>query len=279
MKTEIPQRILSGRVFAGQSAATRERNLAALARFSDPRAIRNALLEARDAGYGAVMTLNDERVVAAMKSLRAAGNRFEILPIVPNVLGMVREATEHGLAGAGLRRLMRVGAVGFARAALVGAMHPGRVLAKHFPTLLAILYELEMGEMTRFDPPAVFLHHQMTDLALALGNRTVFEDFARLMRERFGAEPGLATSNFALLTQRLEEWRVPISLIAAPLNREGFLMPEGAESYGRALASGAFRLIADRVSVDSPTPSEAVEWALARPGVVAVVAEETMERP
>jgi hypothetical protein len=276
----------------GQAAAPREENLAALARFSDRRAVRDVLEEGGRAGYQGLLTLAEGNIIAAAREMLArsracspggcgtdtsAGGKtaFQILPIIPNVPGYVREATEYGMAGAGLRRLARVGILGFVRAGLVAATHPAKVLRKDFATLVSILYELEMAELRRFAPPAVFLHPQMTDIALSFGNREFFERFARLMRRRYRTEPGLVTSNFVRLAEKIEEWRVPISLIVAPFNRRDYLMPGGLDAYRRVLASGRFSLVADRLSTECPTPAEAVEWALAQTGVCSAVVERT----
>jgi hypothetical protein len=298
----LPKLILSARPLLGEAAASPEERRDAFARFNAPESIRDYLAEARLAGFHAVLTLGDERVVAALKLLkhdnanggrkgaparnghagpngvlarngRAAHNGFHVLPIIPNVLGYVREATEYGLAGAGLRRLLRVGPLGFLRASLAGALNAPKVLRKDFPTLLSILYELEMGEFHQFAPPVVFLHHQMTDLALSFGNRAFFEKYAVLMRERFHTEPGLVTSNFVLLAARLTDWDVPIRHIVSPFNRAHFLMPGGLEAYQRALESGRFRLIADRLSPEFPTPAAEIEWALGQTQVSSVVVE------
>jgi hypothetical protein len=281
----LPKLILSSRMVLGEAAASQEAKLDALARFGTPESIRDYLAEAQRAGFGAILTLGDGRVVAALKLLRrqaANGNgrgggakrgEFQVLPIIPNVLGYVREATEYGLAGAGIRRLLRVGPLGFLRASMVGALNAPKVLRKDFPTLLSILYELEMGEFRQFAPPVVFLHHQMTDLALSFGNRAFFEKYAVLMRDRFHTEPGLVTSNFALLAARLTEWNVPIWHIAAPFNRSNFLMPGGQDAYCRALEGGRFHLIADRISPEFPTPTADIEWALGQPRVSSVVVD------
>lgn len=278
---KIPRLILSGKVFAGQAAVSRERNLASLARFGSPDAIREYLAEAAKVGYGGLMTLVEGPVIAALRRMDSEGKLevgrdkgFQVLPIVPNVPSYVREATEYGMAGAGLRRLARVGVMGFVRASLVGAMHPGKVLKKDFATLIAILCELEMSELRRFAPPAVFLHQTMTDLALAFNNREFFESYAELIRNKYKTEPALLTANFVHLARKLRDWNVPISVIAAPLNQSGFLMPEGIDAYKRVLSPGSFTLIADRVALESPAPKEAIEWALAQPGVVGAVVEE-----
>jgi hypothetical protein len=271
----LPARVLSGRIFQGQAPQARADNLEALARYSNPAETAATLRRAMDAGIGGLLTLGEASVLAAMRTLRGEGRAPVLLPVLPNVSGYIREATEFGLVGAGLRRLARMGPVGMARAGLAGLRHPMRVLRKDFPAMLEILYELEMGEFARFRPPVVFLHHQMTDLFLSFGNAQFFHDYARAMRRRFGTEPGLATSNFALLGQRLIEWGVAVRFVCAPLNRENFLMPGGLEAYRALLATGRFQLVADRVGLYAPTRDAEAEWAAGIAGVAAVAVEHS----
>ncbi|MFW6287012.1 MAG: hypothetical protein ACOC29_03625, partial [Candidatus Sumerlaeota bacterium] len=208
----VPKRILSGRIFSGQLPAPKGDNLEALAHLSKPHDIVAFLRKEQRHGTNAIMTMGEEKVVAALKKLKHQGNSMTVLPIIPNVPGYVREATEYGLVGAGLRRLLRVGPMGFFRAGLVAARHPLKVLKKDFPTMLKALYEIEMGEFGRLKPPAVFLHHQMTDLFLSFQNREFFADYERIMRLDFKTRPAHATSNFAALAQKLEEWDIPIKI-------------------------------------------------------------------
>lgn len=273
----LPTKLLSGRLFLGQLPAPGDTNRAALARFARAEDVAQALREASRRGYGGLMTLGDERVAAALEMLRRADEAPAVLPVIPNVPGYVREATEHGMAGAGLRRLARVGPLGFVRVGLTGAFQAHRVLRKDFTTLMSILYALEMGEFGRFAPPAVVLHHQMCDLALAFGKAEFFHAYARRMRAKFRSEPALATSNLPLLAARLAEWRVDIRLLVAPLNRHGFLMAGGLPAYRRALEGGRFELIAERLDLAAPTPPDAIGWALEQNFVRAVVADETLQ--
>ena len=155
---KIPRLLLSGRPFLGQAAVPREKNLEALARFNKPQAIQEYLSEESKTGYGGILTLGSANIVAALRGLITSGNhaskpnQLAVLPIIPNVPDYVREATEFGMAGAGLRRLGRVGILGFLRASIVGASHPFKVLRKDFATLMSILFELEMAEFSRFFP-------------------------------------------------------------------------------------------------------------------------------
>ena len=53
-----------------------------------------------------------------------------------------------------------------------------------------------MAAFKTFRPRLVLLHSQVTDIAVALGNREALRVFADVIRRRFGAEPGVVTNNF-----------------------------------------------------------------------------------
>ncbi len=271
--TATPKSILSGRIFAGQFPVPKADNIDALARFSKPAPIADFLREQQRHGVNTIMTLGEDKIVAALRSLKRDGSPMTVLPVIPNVSGYIREATEYGLVGAGIRRLVRVGPLGFFRAALVGARNPFKVLKKDFPTMLQALYEIEMGEFGQFRPPAVFLHHQMTDLFLSFQNRQFFADYERIMRRRFKTRPALATSNFPALAAKLKEWNIPIRIIAAPLNPDGFLMPGGLDAYREHLDTDHFILIADRTSTNGPTTPEDKKAIAQTPNLRGIVVE------
>jgi hypothetical protein len=275
----LPKLILSGR------SLTRRQPLSDVAGSSfengapEQGGILDMLRAAQTEGCGGVCGVGDDGLAKAIATLRAENLKpselpFQMLPMIPNVLGYVREATEYGLAGAGMRRVLRTGLGGVIRAGLTGMRNAPSVLRKQFPAALEILYDLEMGEMNRLKPPVVFLHHTITDMAVAFGHRKILDNFVRAMRDRYHTEPGFATSNFVELAGRLKAWDIPASWILAPLNQPGYLMPGGLEAYRNILQEGGLRLIADKVSPESPTPGAAIEWALSQPAVAAVMVDK-----
>jgi hypothetical protein len=154
-------------------------------------------------GGHTVLTLLDQRMIGALRLLRAApSGPPSLVALVPNVRGMIREATDHGMIGAGMRRVMRVGPVGLARLAFGHVFDAPAVLRKDFPTLLAILVDLELGEALGLGARQIALHPQMTDLALAMENTAILRDFGRRVAAR-GARPVLATNNAATLREAL----------------------------------------------------------------------------
>jgi hypothetical protein len=273
----LPQTLLSGRSLTRRNTLTD----AAGSAFENgaPRTgdRRDFLRQTQAEECGGICGVGEDGLTKAIQNLRAespGAPAFQMLPIIPNVLEYVREATEYGLAGAGMRRVLRTGLGGVIRAGLTGLCNAPAVLRKQFPAALKLLYDLEMGEMRHLQPPVVFLHHTITDMAVAFGHRKLLEDFVRAMRSGYHAEPGFATSNFLDLTKCLEEWNIAAAWISAPLNPQGYLMPGGLDACQRVLQSGKWQLIADRVAPEIPTPSDAVEWALSQPGVASVIVEK-----
>jgi len=274
----LPKTILSGR------SLTRRRGLtdaagSAFENGAPEHGILDILRAAQTQGCGGVCGVGDDGLAKAIQTLRAENLKpsdppFQMLPLIPNVLGYVREATEYGLAGAGMRRVLRTGLGGVIHAGLTGLRNAPAVLRKQFPAALEILYDLEMGEMNRLKPPVVFLHHTITDMAVAFGHRKILDNFVRAMRDRYHTEPGFATSNFVELAGRLKAWGIAASWILAPLNEQQYLMPGGLEAYHSLLKDGGFRLIADKISPEFPTPDASIEWALSQPAVASVMVDK-----
>ena len=84
-------------------------------------------------------------------------------------------------------------------------------------------------------------------LALAFGNRALFELYVRVMRSRFNSEPGLATNNLGWLLPKLKEWNLTIPFLLTPVNPSGFLMKPSQAECEALLASTSSTIIADKV--------------------------------
>jgi len=126
------------------------------------------------------MTLLDHRLQAAFSRI-PQGKRPELIALVPNVRGLVREATEFGMIGAGLRRLKSVGiggllGLGLRRVPTCVSTARG-VLKRDFPTMLGVLADLELAGAWRMGVAGAMLHPQMTDLLLAMGGVPTLVEF------------------------------------------------------------------------------------------------------
>jgi len=147
-----------------------------------------------------------------------------------------------------------------------------RVLRRDFRAILPILVEVEMAAFRRFRPPLVFLHSQVTDLVVALGNHEALRVFAKVIRNRFGAEPGLVTCNYGLVLSRLAEWKIDIDVIAAPFNSSGFLMKPTKSACESLLGQTTRYVIADRIGAGGAPLGDELAY-LRRLGIRSAVVE------
>lgn len=227
-------------------------------RFQSPMEIASIFNEAAAAGVDAVTTLNQPDVLAALKKTRQNFTALQVYPIIPNVIGYVREATDYGLVGAARRRVAQMAIVDLLKIGMRGALNAPGVLRRDFNTLMNVLFEVELASFKPFEPRVVFLHPQITDLALAFGNRSLFELYVQVMRRRFKAEPGLATNNLGWLVPKLKQWDLSIPFLLTPFNPRGFLMKPSQADCETLLASTSSMVIADKV--DATGDPERETW-------------------
>lgn len=180
--------------------------------------------------------------------------RWDVCAIVPHVAGYVREATDHGMLGAGWRRLRRMNPLSWFRLGWQGFINARGVLRKDFPTLLTLLLELEMANFRKVRPPVVFLHPQMTDLLLAMNHGKALEKAIGKIRNGFGSEPGLATYNAGTLIPRLQTWGIEVPYLLTSLHPRGHGMRPTREECEDVLAAYPGQLVATvSTELDSAT--------------------------
>jgi hypothetical protein len=69
--------------------------------------------DAAAAGVDAITTLNQIDVLTALKKIRQTFPELRVCPIIPNVIGYVREATDCGIVGAARRRIQQMALLSF----------------------------------------------------------------------------------------------------------------------------------------------------------------------
>jgi len=245
---QLPKLLLSTRSLLGIGQVDSSISAPAFERFQNPADMERVFDQAAEYGIKAVLSIGE---TAIMQPLRAVQQRHGTLtyPIIPNIPSYVREAGNYGLVGAGLRRLRRLGLLNLAR---LGSYHCSdvlKVLQRDFNTAMSIFFDVEMAEFRPLHPPAVFLDGQITDLCVAFDNKELLLRFAESMHDRYRTEPGLVTHNLGFLVAKLQAWHVPIQLLIAPFNQQGFAMKPNPTTCEALLQQGTFTFVADRISV------------------------------
>lgn len=248
--------ILGANAFEGVSYTSRSQSLHYLEHFGKPENIVAVLAAARNLGVKTFMPSNTENVMAALEKFDGA-QEMTLLPVIPNVYEYARDASEKGVLGAILEKAKRIDMYQKIRFGLRALGKIKSVISKDVLDLLGELIDFELASFRRYKLGAVFLHGQVTDLALSSRNRGILELFVNLIRDHYGLEPMLATHNFGTLLPQLIEWGIKIPVMA-PLNKKGFMMKPSQEACENLVREASYPIIAKKVLAGGRlTPEEA----------------------
>jgi hypothetical protein len=262
------RRMLSGGKPGEASAGDRH---STSAHFAQPGSIQAALEHAHSLGLQQVVSIGEARLFDALQS---AGDRApQMLPIVPNIQGFMREAVEHGIVGAGVQRVRRMGLAPLMGLGVRGVARLPRLAKRDFPTLLLCFIELELADFRSFDPPTVFLQAQVTDLALAMENPRILAAFVDAVRRLSGGAPGFMTHNLGTLAEKCDRWGIPLGAAITPWEESGAGMRPDRVTCEKALAATGAALWADR-SGHVEEPGEAERKYLKRTGAAGILRDD-----
>lgn len=242
--------IFDAGIFEGNNGLSHQESLAFLGEFDKAERVAGLLSAAAEAGAGAVLCSYQDTLLAA---LGATDSRLELYPLVLNAAQYARDLSNGGTVGAAGIRLGRAGLSTLPRLAWRGFANLKGILSRDFLSFLPPLLEMELGAFARFRPAYVFLHAQMTDLALATSNRPLFQLFADFVAQS-GAQPGVQTHNLGLLAKRLQEWEIGIQAVVAPFNGKGYRMHPSRQVCEQLLGEGRTQLIAADITAGRSMP-------------------------
>jgi hypothetical protein len=264
------ERILFGdNQFFGINHMSEERARAQAMKFQDVQAIIDVLDVAYDEGIKVFMCTTHERIAEVCDHVRANPERykdFHFYPGMPYAHKYANAATDLGVIGALKSFLPAEGAVG---ALFKGGMSLAR---KDLEGITQLLIDAEMKPFHGLSTPVIFLQNVVTDLILGIGMNDVFKIFADHVVSRYGAEPGFITMNVPRLLDALEDVGVDNPIVCANINKIGFRMCGGVETYERTIAKRRFRPIAMSVLASGAiSPREAVQYVCCQPKIEAIV--------
>jgi hypothetical protein len=255
--------------FFGVNHMSEEKARAQAIRFRDAEAVIDVLDAAYEEGLRTFMCTTHDRIALICDHMRAQPERyrdFAFYPCMPYAHKYANAVTEDGMLGAVKRFLPDEGLVN-------AAIRGGSSLAtKDIEGMTTLLIDAEMKMFQGLRTPVVFLQNLVVDLLLGLGFKDAFRIFADHVRERHGAEPGFITMNLPALLDVLDEVGLEDPIVCANVNKIGFRMCGGLESYEAALRERRFRAVAMSVFASGAIPPrEAIEWVCDQPNVRSIV--------
>jgi hypothetical protein len=255
--------------FFGVNHMSEEKARAQAMQFQDLDAVMSVLTSAYDAGIKTFMCTTHDRVAEVCDRVRSQPERFSDFtfhPCMPYAHKYANAVTETGILGA-LRKFLPD--EGFLNAAVRG----GKSFAKKdIEGIITLLVDAEMTMFRGLSTPVIWLQNVVVDLLLGLQFDDAFKIFSDHVKERYNAEPGFITMNLPMLLNTLRVVGLQNPLVCSNINKIGFRMSGGIQSYRDALEQHDFRAVAMSVFASGAIPpGEAIEWIFEQPNIEAIV--------
>ncbi|AFM16109.1 hypothetical protein Mycch_1307 [Mycolicibacterium chubuense NBB4] len=255
--------------FFGVNHMSEEKARAQAMRFQSLDAIMSVLDSAYDAGVRTFMCTTHDRIASVADRIRSNPERYKgqlFFPCMPYAHKYANAMAEVGTFGA-IRQFLPDG--GFMDAAMRG----GKSLAKKdVEGIITLLVDAEMKMFQGLNTPVIFLQNVVVDFLLGMGFTEAFRVFASHASKKYGAEPAFITMNMPRLLDALDSVGIENPIVCANINKIGFRMCGGIDSYIDALTNRKFRAIAMSVFASGAVqPEEAIEWIASLPNVESIV--------
>ncbi len=235
-------------------ASWRER-LETVARYSRPDEVHALCEKSYAVGARAILAVFDNTIREALTAFHR-WRQIEVWAVLPNMFAFIRDLTDLGAVGAARARLMRLPPAAMVRTGLRAMTNLGGIRRKDLAVGTMLVLEMELAALRPLRITRVFLHPQVTEIALAGGAAAVFTTLAD-RAEALGIEAGLLTHNplraAAVLGKALHRFAV----VVTPCNPRGYKMFPSREACERLIDSDPTRYLAAEVTAGGTVPPEA----------------------
>ncbi len=255
--------------FFGVNHMSEEKARAQAMRFQSLDAIMSVLDAAYDTGVTTFMCTTHDRIADVADRVRANPSRYEnqaFYPCMPYAHKYANAMAEAGMFGA-IKQFLPDG--GFLDAAMRGGKSFAR---KDIEGVITLLIDAEMKMFHGLKTPVVFLQNVVVDFLLGMGFTEAFRIFAEHVTTKYHAEPGFITMNMPRLLDALDTVGIDNPIVCSNINKIGFRMSGGMDSYIDALNNRKFRAVAMSVFASGAIrPDEAIEWVASLPNIESIV--------
>ncbi len=195
--------------------------------------------------------------------------KITFYPILPYAYGYVRQMTEKGIVATITDALAPASIYEKARIMFSGGLS---LIKKDINGLLKTFIDVELLPLNEVNIKCVFLHDVLTDLALSLNLKDIFELFIEHINDKYKVRAGFVTKNFARLNRKLNEWGIENQVIMAPFNKIGFQMNPSREECEEELKKCNHDVVAmSTLAAGYLKPDEAYDYLFRLPNIKSVV--------
>ncbi len=263
MTVPLAKLILGANPFEGVSYQSRTLSVQYQERFAKAENVAAVFEAAYNSGVRAITCSNTANVIGALDMFPKTPE-MKIYPVIPNAYEYAMEASEKGVLGAVLSKAKGFSLYQKVRLGVRALSKIKSVLTKDVMDLLLELLDFEMQSFAKYNLGGVFLHGQLTDMALSSHNPDILGIFTDVIRDQFKAEPMLATHNFGVLLPQLMEWGIKVPIMA-PFNAKGFMMKPSKEECESLMETSGYQIMAKKVLAGGRlSPEEAFPYLLGK---------------
>ena len=254
--------VLGHNAFFGVDHLSSQRGSEREAHFSDLRRVLEVVEAAHEAGAGGLMMSTHERALPICDLIGQSPrlrDSLRIYPLLPYAQKYVTRSNEVGMVNVVLEMLSGTSLTDKLNLLWQGSK---AALTKDVNAVLAAVMQVELKPFRRLNTHAVFLHDALTDLALALGLREVFEFYLEeIPRVVSGAQGAFATKNLPHFLETFAQWGLERPLVMTHFNKSGYHMNPDREACERAAAAHPVSVLAmGSLASGYLTPDEAYAY-------------------
>jgi hypothetical protein len=235
-------------------ASWRDR-LDTVARYSQPDEVHALCEKSYTLGACAILTVFDDTIREALVAFQRWRD-LAVWAVVPNMFAFIRDLTDLGLVGAARARFLRLTPSQMARTGLRTMSDLGAIRRRDFAVGTMLVSDMELAALRGLRVTRLFLHPQVTEIALAGGSAAVFTALATTV-QRLGIEAGLVTHNPLRAAEVLGPELRRFAAVIAPCNLKGYKMFPNREECERLFCSDPARFIAAEVTAGGTVAQEA----------------------
>ena len=264
--------ILGHNQFIGVDHLTQDKARNRVERFSDINKICDIIRFSHDLGINGMMISTHPKVKSIIEVIRenqASFGNLNFYPLIPYAQGYVKKANEKGVVAMVLDALETANFQMKLKMILKGG---SSIIRQDIFSVLSTLIDVELLPFKNLNVKAVFLHNILTDLALSLNARDMFEFFIDYIDSHYKAIPAFGTMNFVKLTKTFEEWGIDKPLVMASFNQAGFQMNPSKEACEQCLQKNGVEVLAmSTLAAGYLDPRTAYAYLFSQPNINSVV--------
>jgi len=235
-------------------ASWRDR-LDTVARYSQPDEVHALCEKSYTLGACAILTVFDDTIREALVAFQRWRD-LAVWAVVPNMFAFIRDLTDLGLVGAARARFLRLTPPQMASTGLRTMADLGAIRRRDFAVGTMLVSNMELAALRELRVTRLFLHPQVTEIALAGDSAAVFTALSATA-QRLGIEAGLITHNPLRAAEVLGSELSRFAAIVAPCNPKGYKMFPSRGACERLFRSDPARFIAAEVTAGGTVAQEA----------------------